>query len=99
MNFKIGNKLNGNDLIGETFQEILRNKEIKPLNRDYSNDDLFCEICNILLNLIKYLEDRSMLKIVHIYFKVFYIFNKFLIFTSPRLSNVVKIMKMKLVIS
>ena len=62
----MGNKLNGNDSIGETFKEIFRNKDIHPLNTDYSNGDLYNEICNILLNVLKYLEDKSLLKIVNI---------------------------------
>ena len=45
----MGNKLNGNDSIGGTFKEIFRNKDIHPLNTDYSNGDLYNEICNILL--------------------------------------------------
>ena len=60
----MGNKLNGNGSIAETFKEILRNKEIKPLKIDYSNDDLFHEICNVLLNLLKYLDDKSLMTLV-----------------------------------
>ena len=55
----------GNDSIGETFKEILRNKEIPLLNTEYLNDDLFNEICNIL-KCLKYLDDKSLLEIVNI---------------------------------
>ena len=49
---------------GNTFKEILRNKHIQPLNIGNSNNDFFSSICNILLNLLKYLEDKSLHKIV-----------------------------------
>ena len=63
----MANKLN-DDSIGEAFKEILKNKDNESFN-DYSNNDLFIEICNILKN-IKYLEDTSILKMV-ILFKYF----------------------------
>jgi hypothetical protein len=63
----MANKLN-DDSIGKAFKEILKNENIESFS-DYSNGDLFIEICNILKN-IKYLEDTSILKIV-ILFKYF----------------------------
>ena len=59
----MSNTLNGNDSIGGTFKEILENEDIEISSNDYSNHDLFNDICYIL-NKLKYLEDKSLMKIV-----------------------------------
>ena len=59
----MSNTLNGNDSIGGTFKEILENEDIEISSNDYSNHDLFNDIC-YFLNKLKYLEDKSLVKIV-----------------------------------
>ena len=46
----MSNTLNGNDSIGETFKEILENEDIEISSNDYSNHDLFNDICNFEIN-------------------------------------------------
>jgi hypothetical protein len=59
----MSNTLNGNDSIGGTFKEILENEDIEISSNDYSNHDVFNDIC-YFLNKLKYLEDKSLVKIV-----------------------------------
>ena len=49
----------------EKFLKILRNKYIQLLNTDYSQNDSFSEICNIILNVLEYLDDKSLRKMVN----------------------------------
>ena len=59
------NRFDFHDVItGETLKEILRNKYIQALKIEYLMNDLFSQISNTILNLLKYLEDKSLRKMV-----------------------------------